>query len=101
MRRVFSAAFSINPPSTHPLVALEKSTLASNEFGLILILLSGFPEAVGIPGLLDAVGLDAEEELVAVEEDKFITAGRDLDTTLSSFFFNVESSSPLWTSLSS
>ena len=52
-----------------------------------LILLSGFPEAIGIPGLLDAIGLDAAEELVFInQEDIFITAGRDLDTTLSSSF---------------
>ena len=44
----------------------------------------GFPEAIGIPGLLDAIGLDADEELVAVEEDRFIAASRDLDTTISS-----------------
>ena len=56
---------------------------ASNEFGSKLILLSGFPEAIGIRGLLDAIGLDAVEELVAMEE-RFIAAGRDLDTTLSS-----------------
>ena len=53
---------------------------------LILTLLLGFTEAIGIPGLLDAIGLDAVEELVAMEEDRFIAAGRDLDTTLSSFF---------------
>ena len=57
---------------------------ASNEFELIL--LSGFPEAIGIPGLLDAIGLDAVEDLVAIKEDRFIAAGRDLDTTLSSSF---------------
>ena len=28
-------------------------------------MLSGFPEAIGIPGLLDAIGLDAVEDLVA------------------------------------
>ena len=69
----------------HPFVALEKSTLRRVSSDLILILLSGFPEAIGIPGLLEAIGLDAEEELVAIKEDIFITAGRDLDTTLSSF----------------
>ena len=31
-----------------------------------------FPEAIGIPGLVDAIGHDADEELVAMEEDKFI-----------------------------
>ena len=38
-----------------------------------------------IPGLLDTIGLDAVEELVPIKEDRFIAAGRDLDTTLSSF----------------
>ena len=47
--------------------ALEKSTLRPNELRFP-ILLSGFPEAVGIPGLLDALGLDAKEEFVAKEK---------------------------------
>ena len=38
-----------------------------NELGSILILLSGFPEAIGIPGLVNAIGLDAAEELVALK----------------------------------
>ena len=58
----------------------------SDELGLILTLLSGFPKAIGIPGLSDAIGLDAVEELVAIKEEIFIAAGRDLDTTLSSSF---------------
>ena len=45
-------------------------------------------EAFGIHRLLDAIGLDAVEELVAIKEDRFIAAGRDLDTTLSSSFFS-------------
>ena len=52
----------------------------SKEFELIL--LSGFTEAIGIHGLLDAIGLDAVEELFAVKEDRFIAAGRDLDKFL-------------------
>ena len=35
---------------------------------------------MSIPGLLDAIGLDA-----AMEDDRFIAASRDLDTTISSF----------------
>ena len=42
---------------------------------------------MGIPGLLDAIGLEAVEELVAMEEDRFIAVSRDLDSTLSSFLF--------------
>ena len=76
MRRVSPAAFPLTRQGMHPVVALEKSTL------------SGFTEAIGIPGLLDAIGLDAEEVLVAKEEDRFIAAGRDLDTTLSSSFYS-------------
>ena len=64
----------------HPSVALE-----SNELDSTLILLSGFPEAIGITGLLDAIGLDAVEELVALNEDRFLAAGRDLDNLF--FFF--------------
>ena len=59
---------------------------ASNELEFP-ILLSGFTEAIGIPRLSHAIELDAEEELVAMGEDRFIAAGRDLDTTLSSFLF--------------
>ena len=51
-----------------------------NEFELILLSVS--PKAIGIPRLLDAIGLDAVEELVAVEKDRFIAASRNLDTIL-------------------
>ena len=44
------------------------------------------PGAVGISRLLDAIGLDAVEELVAIKEEKFITAGRDVDATFFFFF---------------
>ena len=36
---------------------------ASNEFGSILILLSGLTEAIGIHGLLVAIRLDAVDDL--------------------------------------
>ena len=39
------------------------------------MLLSGFPETIGIPRLLDAIELDEAEELVAMKEEIFITAG--------------------------
>ena len=81
----FTAAFPSTHQGMHPLVALEKSTLRRMSFGSTLIL-SSFPEAIGIPGLSDAVGLDVVKELVAVKEDRFIAAGRDLNTTLSSSF---------------
>ena len=53
----------------------------ASDFGFLLILLSVFPEAIGIPGLSDVIGLDAAEELVAIKEDRFIAASRNLDTT--------------------
>ena len=80
----FPRCFAINPPRYASLSRTWDVDAASNEFGLTLTLLSGFPEAIGITGLLDAIGLDAVEELVAMEEDRFIAAGRDLDTTRSS-----------------
>ena len=52
----------------------------------LLILLSGFTVAVSIPGLLDAVGLFADEELVGTCEDKFIAVDFDVATILSSSF---------------
>ena len=68
----------------HPLVALEKSTL--RRMSLVQYTSCCRVEAIGIPGLLDAFGFDAVEELVAIKEDRFIAAGRDLDTTLPSSF---------------
>ena len=84
----FPRCFSIDPSRCASFSCIWEVDAASNEFGLILILLSGFPEADGIPGLLDAIGLDADEEHVAMEEDRFIAASRDLDTTLSSYFWS-------------
>ena len=84
----FLRCFSFNPPRYTSFCRTWEVDAASNESGSILILLSDFPEAIGIPGLLDATGLDVVEELVAVKEDRFIAAGRDLDTTLSSSFWS-------------
>ena len=84
----FPRWFSIKPPRYASFSRTWEVDAASNEFDSILILLSGFPEAVGIPGLLDAIGLDAVEELVAIKEDRFITAGRDMDATHSSSFWS-------------
>ena len=44
----------------HLSVALD----AASDFEFLLILLSGFPVAMSIPGLLGAIGLFADEELV-------------------------------------
>ena len=85
MRRSPSCS-SINPPRNASFSRTWDVDAASNEFGSILILLSGFTEAIGISGLLDTIGLGAVEELVAIKEEVFIAAGRDLDTTLSSSF---------------
>ena len=89
----FSAAF---PSRYASFCRTSEIDAASNELGSTLILLSGFFEAIGIPGLLDAIVLDAVEELVGTWEDMFIAAGRDLDTTpsciltslITSFLFN-------------
>ena len=51
-----------------------------------------FPVAVSIPGLLDAIGLFADEELAGKCEDRFIAVGFDFATILSC---------PFWGSLSS
>ena len=59
---------------------------AASDFELLLVLLSRFPVAVNIPGLLDAIGLFADEELAGTCEDKFIAAGFDFATILSSSF---------------
>ena len=69
----------------HPSVALETSTLRRMSLDQHSSRCRVSPEAIGIPGHLDAMGLDAVEELVAIKEDILISAGRDLDTTLSSF----------------
>ena len=70
----------------HLSVALEKATLRRMSLDHTRPAV-GFPRSYwGIIGLLDAIGLDAVEELVAIEEDRFIAAGRDLDTALSSSF---------------
>ena len=62
----FPAALPSSRQNMHPWVALD-TYAASNELGSTLILLSGLPEIIGIPGLLDAIGLDAPEELVAIK----------------------------------
>ena len=68
MHRVSQKLFYEHPvcPSTrqgmHLAIALELD--AASDFEFVLILLSGFPIAMSIPGLLDAIGLFADEELV-------------------------------------
>ena len=72
---------------------------ASNEFELIL--LSGFTEAVDIPKLLDAIGLDAAEELVGKNQK---TCSSLLVATWTQPFlhpFDLVSSSPVWSKLTS
>ena len=68
----FTTAFPLTRQSMHLSVALEKSTVRRVGFGSVLILLSGFTEAIGIRRLLDA--------------------SRHLETTF--FFFYLVSSSP-------
>ena len=64
----FPRCSSIDPTRFASLSRTWDVDAASNELGSTLILLSGFPEAIGIPGLLNAVGLDAAEELVAAKK---------------------------------
>ena len=70
----------------HPSVALEKSTLRRMSFVQYSSCCRVSPKLSASPDFLDAIGLDAVEELVAMKEDRFIAAGRDLDTTLTSSF---------------
>ena len=79
-----TAAFPSNRQGMHPLIALEKSTLRRMNWDFPSCC-RVFSEAVGILGLLDAIGLGAEEQLAAIQEEIRIAAGRDLDKTLSSF----------------
>ena len=67
----FPAGFSISMPRHASFSRTWEVDAASNEFGSTLILLSVFTEAIGIPGFLGAIGLDAVEELVALEEDSW------------------------------
>ena len=60
---------------------------AASDLEFLLILLSGFPVAMSIPGLLDAIGLFAFEELVGTCEDKFIAVDFDFATRLYSSLF--------------
>ena len=78
----FPCCSFFNPPSMHPSISLE--TLKLRRMNLLQYSFCYLTETPDVPGLFDAIGLDAAEELVAMrEEDIFITAGRDLDTTLS------------------
>ena len=62
----------------------ELDAASDSEFPLILLL--GFPWAVSIAGLLDAIGLFADEELIGTWEDKVIAIDFDFATILSSPF---------------
>ena len=57
--RLCSGLF-INPAKYAPFSRTWEVDAASNDFCSILILLSGFPEAIGIPGHLDAIGLECD-----------------------------------------
>ena len=86
MRQVSLLLFLQPAKVWHPSISLETLKLRRTNLLQDSSCYRDFSEAIGIPGLLDAIGLDAMEELVAIEEDIFIAAGRDLDTTLSSSF---------------
>ena len=69
----------------HLAASLENSTLRriSSFFSSCF---SGFPAAVSIPGLLDAIGIFAVEELAGTSEDRFIAVDFDFATLPSSPF---------------
>ena len=67
----FPVAVSIKPPKNAS-CSFTWELDAASEFEFLLILLSSFPVAMSIPGLLDAIGLFADEELAGTCEDKFI-----------------------------
>ena len=81
----FSVAVSINPPRyASPSRAWELDAALDLEF--LLILLSRFPVAVIIQGLLDEIRLFADGELVGTWEDKFIAVDFDFATLFSYLF---------------
>ena len=81
----FTVAVSINPPR-YASCSLTWELDAASDFEFLLILLPGFTEAMSIPGLVDAIGLFADEELVGTVEDRFIAVDFDDATILSSSF---------------
>ena len=68
------------------LAARARELDAALDFEFLLNLLSGFPVLMSIPGLLDAIGLFAEEELVGTCGDRFIAVDFDFANILSSSF---------------
>ena len=91
-----SAALPSTRQSMHPSVALEKSTLRRMSLNSSCCRVS--PELSAPPGLLGAIGLDAVEELVA-KKKRFLLVATWTQPFL--IFFDLVSSSPLWSSLSS
>ena len=79
----FSVAVSINP-SRYASCSRTWELYAASDFEFLLILLSGFPVAMSITGLLDAIGLFTDEELAGTCEDKFIAVDFDFATIISS-----------------
>ena len=81
----FPVAVSTNPPR-YAFCSFTWELDAASDFELLLILLSGFPVAASIPGLLYAIRLFADEELVGTWEDKFVVVEFDFATLPSSPF---------------
>ena len=80
LRQFFPWLCPSTPQGMHLAAAFEKSTLC--RISNFLILLSSFPVAMSIPGLLGAIGLFADEELAGTCEDKFIAVGFDFATII-------------------
>ena len=83
----FHRCSSINPPRYASLSRTWDVDAASNELASTLILLSGFTKAIGITRLLDAIGLDAAEELVAKNNKETYSSLLVVTTLSSSFWF--------------
>ena len=79
----FPVAVSIKPPKCASCSCAWELDAAS-DFEFLLILLPSFPVAMSIPGLLDAIRLFADEEIVGTWEDKFLAVDFDFATLLSS-----------------
>ena len=72
-------------PSTRQCIHLSAS-LENSALRQLLVLLASFPAAMSFPGSEDVIRFFADEELAGTVEDKFIAAGLDFATLLSSSF---------------
>ena len=81
----FPVAVSINP-RRYASCSRTWELDAASDFEFLLMLLSGFPLALSIPGLLDPIRRVADEELVGTWEGQFVAVDFDFATMISSPF---------------